>query len=297
MPTADEHDPAASNDNGTASTVGDVATAIPAPLDPAARQRILHAENDSFYTMYQAAAAAGLGTGFVEVDGIRAVWSTRDEDPGFSCVLNLGEASDPLATLAQMEERARADGAVLFGVDSSPELQARMDMSHLAERGYVQDYQEIFWERRLGGPQEEQIPAPPTVAERAGTHQRQEFAETLNVGFGLPPDHVRGHVFASTIGDPDWVHYLVHAEEEPGSASALYIGRGVGQLFVASTRPPYRGRGAQTTFIRQRLLDAQAAGCTLATSQTVDYNASPRNMERHGFGRMYVRTIWGRQFA
>lgn len=263
-------------------------------LSAAERQRILHAENDSFYTLYQAAAAAGLGTGFVEVDGIRAVWSTRDEDPGFSCVLNLGESHDPLTTLAQMEERAQADGAQLFGVDSSPELAARLDVAHLSERGYTPNYTEIFWERRLGHPAEEQIPAPPVVIERATAAQRLEFGETLNVGFDLPPDHVRGHIFANAIGLPNWHHYLIYNDDEPGSAAVLYVSRGVGQLFIAASRPHHRGRGAQTGFIRQRLLDAQAAGCTLATSQTVTDNASPRNMERHDFAHMYVRTIWGR---
>jgi hypothetical protein len=58
--------------------------------------------------------------------------------------------------------------------------------------------------------------------------------------------------------------------------------------------PEFRGRGGQTSLIQRRLADAQAAGCDLATSQTIIDNASPRNMARHNFEELHLRWIYGK---
>jgi hypothetical protein len=254
--------------------------------------RIERAENDAFLTLYRAAADA-YGTGWCEVDGIYAVWSPRDDDPGYSCVLNLAGAADPRATLARIEERARTGGATVLGIDGSPAVLARIADAELQELGYVQDWPEAM-QGRVIAPDDDFAPDARVRIERAGPPDRDIFARVLNVGYDLPADAVRGHVYASTIDQPGWYHYLVSFDGEPGSASVLYITERVAQLFVATTMPVYRGRGAQTALIRRRLADAQAAGCDLATSQTVTDNASPRNMARHDFQELYVRWIYGK---
>ena len=120
------------------------------------------------------------------------------------------------------------------------------------------------------------------------------FARTLNVGYEVPEEHVRGYVFGSTIGMSDWYHYLVWIDDRPASASVLFVTNGVADLFVTTTVPELRGCGAQNALIAARLHDARAAGCDLATSQVISSNASPRNMARQGFEVLYRRSIWGK---
>lgn len=254
--------------------------------------RIERAENDAFVTLYRAAAET-CGTGWHEVNGIRVVWSPRDEDPGFSCVINLAEATDPASTLTEIEQVARGAGATVLGIDGSPEVTKRIGEDRVREFGFIPDSQECMWGMTIGEVE------PPKVDEslRIDTvddRQRDEFARVLNIGYHLPPDHVRGHIFASTMGMPGWTHYLVSFDGTPGSASVLYTTDGVADLFVATTMPEYRGRGAQTSLIRRRLLDSLSAGCDIATSQTVVDNSSPRNMQRHGFQPLYYRWIYGK---
>lgn len=255
--------------------------------------RIERAENDAFVTLYQHAGAE-LGVGWYDIDGIRGVWSSRDDDPGYSCVINLDDAPDPAAALAAIEAHARAAGAPVLGIDGSPQVVAAVGEETLARLGYEADYEEHMWGLRIGAvpPLEEQ---PHLRIHRVGPEDRETFARVLNVGYELPEAHVRGHIFASTIGKPGWTCYLVEIDGVPGAASVLYVTERVAQLFVATTMPAHRGRGAQTALIRMRLQDAVAAGCDLATSQTVVDNASPRNMLRHGFEILYTRWIYGKE--
>lgn len=254
--------------------------------------RVERAENDAFLNLYRAAAAT-CDTGWQELDGIWTVWSPHDDDPGYSCVLNLVEAADPKAMLARIEPVARAGGATVLGIDAPPALAARLSDAELAELGFAGDYQECIWARRIGPDEPFPAASDPRIT-RVSPEQRATFARVLNIGYEVPEDSVRGKIFASTIGLPGWYHYLVRFDGEPGSASVLYVTEGVAQLFVATTMPAYRGRGAQQALIQRRLADGQAAGCDLATSQTVIDNASPRNMARHDFEQLHLRWIYGK---
>jgi hypothetical protein len=257
-------------------------------------RRIQNAEADSFLVLYAAAAIHGTRTH--EIGGVQAVWSPRDDDPGFSCVINLADADDPEHVLAEFERAARRYGVPLLGIDGSPEVTQRISDRRLRELGFEPDYREHFWGQRLDGHKPPAAHVDGRVT-RAAVGDRDTFARVLNVGYDLPADAVRGHVFGSTIGHAGWTHYLVTFDGVPGAASVLYVTGGVAQLFVTTTMPEFRGRGAQTALIRTRLEDGIAAGCDLATSQTVDDNASPRNMVRHGFELLYDRWIYGKQLG
>jgi len=257
-------------------------------------QRIQDAEVDSFLTLYEAASERQ-GTMTWESDGVRAVWSPGDDDPGFSCVINLDDATDPEQTLTEMERAARRAGLAVLGVDGSPGVTERISEERLRQLGFEPDYQEHFWGRRLAGGEAPSPPGDGPRVEVIDEAMRETFARVLNTGYDRPATHARGHVFAATIGHPNWRHYLALFDDQPGAASVLYVSSGVAQLFVTTTMPEFRGRGAQTKLIRVRLADAFAAGCDLATSQTVVDNASPRNMARHGFERLYDRWIYGKR--
>jgi len=254
--------------------------------------RIERAENDSFLTLYRAAAET-CDTGWAEVDGIWTVWSPHDDDPGFSCVLNLGDAADPVDTLARTESLVRDHGATILGIDAPPAVTTRLSETEIARLGFIGDYQEYIWGRKIATNESFPDAEDPRVR-LANPDDRDTFARVLNVGYEVAEDSVRGKIFASTIGLPGWYHYLVDYDGEPGSASVLYVTEGVAQLFVATTIPAFRGRGGQRSLIQRRLADGQAAGCDLATSQTVIDNASPRNMSRQGFEQLHLRWIYGK---
>lgn len=256
--------------------------------------RVDRAERDAFIALYEAARAQGLGTGWAEVGALAVVWSARDEDPAFSCVMDLAAAPDPGTALAQLEDAARAGGATTIGIDIPPALAGWATHERLTRLGYAPDYQERIQARPLAGGLAP-APLPPGMAiERVTPATRATFAATLNVGYDLPADHVRGHIFASTLDLPDWFHYLVTLDGQPASASVLYVTERVADLFVVTTRPEHRGRGAQRALIERRMADGAAAGCDLATSQTAVVNAAARNMQRGGFTTLYERWIYGK---
>lgn len=260
-------------------------------------ERIERAETEAFTSMYR--AAAGLGTSTIEVDGVAAVWSRHDNDPGYNCIINLDVAIDPTATIGRIEAAVRETGASTLGIDGSPATVATIGEERIRQLGYVPDYQEHMWGQRIDRAALAALadaPAGPVVR-RAAPADASEFARVLNVGYELPEESVRGHIFASTMGHEGWIHYLVEYDGEPGSASVLFVSDGVAQLFVATTMPSFRGRGGQGALIRQRLRDALDAGADLATSQTGTENASPRNMERRGFELLYTRWIYGKRLG
>lgn len=260
-------------------------------------ERIERAENRAFTSMYR--AAASFGTQMIEVDGVAAVWSRHDDDPGYNCIINLDIAIDPAATVARVELAAREAGAPMLGIDASPAVVAAVGEPRLLSLGFAADYQEHMWGKRLDAADRAGLTDPPAgpVVRHASAADAADFARVLNVGYDLPAESVRGHIFASTLGHEGWLHYLVEYDGEPGSASVLYVSDGVAQLFVATTMPAFRGRGGQGALIRQRLRDALDAGADLATSQTGTGNASPRNMERRGFELLYTRWIYGKRLG
>lgn len=266
-------------------------------MDKEMVERIERAENEAFTAMYR--AAASLGTSMIEIDGVAAVWSRHDDDPGYNCIINLSDAADPVATVDRIERAVRETGAPVLGIDGSPETVAAVGEARIRQLGYAPDYQEHMWGRRLDSAVLATFadsPAGPVVRE-ATEADADAFAQVLNIGYEVPTDSVRGHVFASTIGHGGWHHYLVEYDGAPGSASVLYVSEGVAQLFVATTMPEYRGRGGQAALIHRRLSDAIDAGCDLATSQTGTENASPRNMTRRGFELLYTRWIYGKRLG
>lgn len=257
-------------------------------------ERIERAENDAFTAMYR--AAADLGTAVVEIDGVTTVWSRHDDDPGYNCIINLTDASDPHAAIMHIEAAARADGAIVLGIDGSPETIDAVGEDRVEALGFRADYQEHMWGRRLERSELDHLAEPPDapIVRRVRDAESDAFARILNIGYDLPEDSVRGHIFAATLGLPGWIHYLVEYDGQPGSASVMYVTDGVAQLFVATTMPDFRGRGGQAALIRHRLRDALELGADLATSQTGTENASPRNMQRRGFELLYTRWILGK---
>ena len=80
------------------------------------------------------------------------------------------------------------------------------------------------------------------------------------------------------------------------SVAETPLGR-VGELYIASTLPAFRGRGVQTALLRARLAAAKAAGCALAVVMARPANTSARNTERAGFRLAFTKATFARPFA
>ena len=74
------------------------------------------------------------------------------------------------------------------------------------------------------------------------------------------------------------------------------LGR-VGELYIASTLPEFRGRGVQAALLRARLAAAKAAGCALAVVMARPANTSARNTERAGFSLAFTKATFAKPFA
>ena len=80
------------------------------------------------------------------------------------------------------------------------------------------------------------------------------------------------------------------------SVAETALGR-VGELYIASTLPEFRGRGVQTALLQARLVAAKAAGCALAVVMARPANTSARNTERAGFRLAFTKATFARPVA
>jgi hypothetical protein len=138
-------------------------------------------------------------------------------------------------------------------------------------------------------------PSDPTIEVSNVTRANLDlFLDTLNQGFGTPPDMLSGarrnQSFWCDI--PHWRLYLAMLDGQPAGAAVLSITDDVAYLAASSTMPALRRRGVHEALISRRLADAAAANCKLATGQAVFDTPSHRNQERAGLQLAHVRQDW-----
>lgn len=124
--------------------------------------------------------------------------------------------------------------------------------------------------------------------------EESRWADTGALGWSETPelaDFVRafGNVSVRSKGTHS---FIVDADGEAIASGALAIHGGVAVLAGASTRPAWRGRGAQAALLADRLRYALAAGCDVALMAAQPGSGSQRNAERQGFRIAYTRTKW-----
>jgi hypothetical protein len=83
--------------------------------------------------------------------------------------------------------------------------------------------------------------------------------------------------------------YLAWMDGEAAGAATMSLHDGLAELFGASTRTPFRNRGAQMALLASRMAEAQRLGCDLAVAHTEPGSASQRNVERLGFRLAYTK--------
>ena len=129
------------------------------------------------------------------------------------------------------------------------------------------------------------IAAPPVVRCAA----EEEWLRAVASGFlateDLPPE-------ALEIARPLARYATRYVAELDGAAAAggaLWIANEVAWFFADGTRVAYRGRGAQTALIQQRLQDAVLAGAKFAFAATAPNSQSQANYIRCGFRVLYTK--------
>jgi ribosomal protein S18 acetylase RimI-like enzyme len=265
-------------------------------MDPELRtimERVDQVEEQSFISLYKDAPAE-LNAGVHDDDGVHVVWLGSYANSGFSAISIVDESSNLDAAIERTLTMLKERGVRVIGMEDHPDLPSHFNRDWFAARGFQPDYEEQIWWlplERFSPPDE----MPPGVRiEQIEAGDAGTFAAILNEGFDTYPDTGLGRAFAAVIGKTGWHHYIAYVDDEPGAAAALFIDDRVADCFVAATRPAARRRGAQTALINHRLVDGRAAGCDIATAQSVTYNASLRNFERRGFRPIYRRMIYAR---
>ena len=117
------------------------------------------------------------------------------------------------------------------------------------------------------------------------------FAPTVADGFGAA-DHARAFAF---LGGP-MIGFVAWDGDEPIGGAALYVDGEHAWFGATSTRPSFRGRGAQSALLAARIESARARGATTLSVETGAPGDEPgpsyRNVVRAGFVDEYVRPHW-----
>jgi len=137
----------------------------------------------------------------------------------------------------------------------------------------------------------------------AAADETQLWIRTTAEGF-LTPDAFDGpaptesfaresveQIFANFSAAPGCVLYFARRHGAIAGGGSLRLVDGLAQLAGASTLPPHRRHGVQSTLLRARLIAAAAAGCDLAVVTTEPGSKSQQNVQRAGFTLLYVRAI------
>ena len=138
---------------------------------------------------------------------------------------------------------------------------------------------------------------------RVGVIDPDDVAEWVAVqieAFGLPdPDGGMSAMLAGVYDVPGVTCYGAWDGEKLVATGGLYVADGAAQFFSAATIAEYRGRGAQSALLNQRIEGAIAAGAKVmgvdvAKPAPGEQNPSLNNTVRAGFKPLYDRKsyVW-----
>ena len=137
-------------------------------------------------------------------------------------------------------------------------------------------------------------PAPVSTTLRVErTTDGAVFGALAAEGFGVPPEAFGR--FAA-LERPGFAGFIAWAGDEPAAGGAVLVDGDRAWFGVASTRPAFRGRGAQQAVIAARIEHARNAGALTLSVETGAPGDEPgpsyRNLVRAGFADAYLRQNW-----
>jgi ribosomal protein S18 acetylase RimI-like enzyme len=268
--------------------------------------RVERAEADTASAFGRSAAARGRGVLVHPIGRTFAVYGGPGQP--FNKVAGLGFGPLDESDVARLEALYDAQGGEIRVEQSSladPAVAAMLTRRGFALIGYenvlglalTPDVVSAFARERdaarAGG-----IEIVPAAADETRT-----WIRTASEGF-LAPDSFDGppptetfaresleQIYADFTGASGCVLYLARRDGEIAGGGALRIVDGLAQLAGAATLPSHRRRGVQSTLLRARLVEAAAAGCDIAIVTTEPASKSQANVQRTGFGLLYVRAV------
>jgi GNAT superfamily N-acetyltransferase len=98
--------------------------------------------------------------------------------------------------------------------------------------------------------------------------------------------------FSAVMGRQGWYHYIAFDGDLPVATAAMRVEGPVAWFGFSATLASYRGRGAHSALVAQRIADARDLGCRVLHTETVaDVPPGPaqRNLLRAGFLPIYER--------
>ena len=185
-----------------------------------------------------------------------------------------------------------------FGADTTIEscpLAAPSLLHWLPARGYVPIELTSVLRRSLDDLANQLHPQWPRVREIT-PHERDVWADTAAEGWAT--DAALSPVLKELVwvgAHSDGMHcFVAELEGRFVATGGLAIHGEVALLAGASTLSAFRGRGAQSALLVERLRFARGAGCRLAMMCAAPGSTSQLNAERQGFHMAYTRIKWQR---
>jgi GNAT superfamily N-acetyltransferase len=137
-------------------------------------------------------------------------------------------------------------------------------------------------------------PHRPTTLRITDAADPKLFGAIAAEGFDTPPEAAAAF---DVLDRPGWHCFLAWDGEEPAAAASLYVDGDLAWLAGASTRPAFRGRGAQSALLAARIDKARDLGVTRMMTETGERlegrpDQSYRNILRAGFREAYRRPNW-----
>jgi GNAT superfamily N-acetyltransferase len=267
--------------------------ALPYVTDLALSRRLEHAEARANVAFVESRARVAPASGATWREAAGAFAMFDGVGSPITQTFGLGLAGAPSDdALAEIEAFFAERGAEVFH-EVSPLADASL-LPRLGDRGYRPvELTSVMHQPIAGAALDDTAPAlrvrPIAPGEEAA------WADTAARGWATEAAGLEefmrgfGRVSARSAGT---TCFLAESGGEPVAAAALSMHAGVALLAGASTRPEWRGRGAQGALLRARLRHAADAGCDLAMMGAAPGSASQRNAERQGFRIAYTRIKW-----
>jgi GNAT superfamily N-acetyltransferase len=239
-----------------------------------------------------AAAPVELAVRTQEIAGATLLIAPKIPVAQFNRVIGFGDvqpATEP--TLDAVCAAYRAAGVPEFWLHETPTAQPPQLADWLRARRFALADRRS-WAKFLRGT------SPPSMRQthlkvRAATSADDEdFARIACAGFGMP-DILRPWLAALATRN-GWRCFLAFDGSHPIAVGTMYIRQHMAWLGIGATLPEFRGRGAQSALLAQRIRAAIAAGCTTIATETGDPmgaepNPSLHNILRAGFVKVCSR--------
>ena len=266
---------------------------MPIPMTPGLVAELERAEVRAWTTFYRKAPAPGVaasGLGFRPFGAATAIWMAKVDEVTFNRVIGLGLDGPPdVRTIQEIVTTYEQAMVPRFLVQLAPLVTLGPTTAAVNELGFARldNWVRLVRDVSSPGPVPTHLRVEAVAADRAGL-----FAETVCAGFGMGPEIAP--LIEAIVGEGGWHCYLAYDGERPVASAVMVVDDRIAWMGFASTLPDARGRGAQSSLIARRILDARMAGCKFCAAETDEQtpdrqSPSYRNVMRAGFEVGYLR--------